>query len=423
MRSAVHKQNSLIARYCLPAVVLLALFLVLGVAPVSASFFPEYRITYSRGSWQSAHKPKISGHIVVWLGSAYETEEGYSLRASAADITNIEHPLFLFDVPNLSEYGTVDDFDFKGSIITWVPPSSGCSYEQGIAIYDLANPLAKDNWPASNEVWGCQPVTNGSEVIYVGTGMQYFPRGGTPIERWTIRIYLPHWRATTSLIDEIHEHCSRGYLSLSCAQDPPGPICIDGNIIVWREYSTGKVWGFDVFERKHFAISYSLPCGISGHLVLIEKHQTATTKGIACVDISDRDNPGEFPIATVVVPTDPHGYAYSAQPRIEGNVVVWQDYRNGNWDIYGYDITSGTEFQITDDTAHQRYPDISGHTVVWTDYRHSREEIYAANIAPVCLAPVQGDLNADCKADFADFALFTQSWLDCNLDPASACWE
>ena len=266
-------------------------------------------------------------------------------------------------------------------------------------------------------------MTNGSEVIYVGTGMQYIPRGNS-IERWTIHIYVPHWRASTSLINEIHEPCRRAQPpNGTCAQDPPGPICIDGNIIVWREYSTGKVWGFDVFERKHFAISYSGLRGISGDLVLIEKHQTATTRGIACVDISDRDNPGEFPIATVVVPTDPQGYAYSAQPRIEGNVVVWQDYRNGNWDIYGYDVTSATEFQITDDTGDQRYPDISGHTVVWLDYRHSPAEIYAANISPVCLAPVQGDLNGDCKVDFADFALFAQNWLDCNLDPPSACWE
>jgi len=431
MRSTVHKQNSppsrtsLIARCCLTPVVLLTLFLALDVAPLSASLFPEYRITYSyeRGG---AARPKISGHIVVWLGSAYGTEERNRGLASAADVSNIEQPVFLFDLPNLSEYGTVEDFDFEGNILTWASLTNGCSYEQWIHIYDLANPLAKDNWPASPEAWGCQPVTNGSEVIYVGTGMQYFPRGGSPIERWTIRIHVPHWRATTSLIDEIHEHCSRGYLYPNCAQDPPGPIYIDGDTIVWNGYSTAEIWGFDVFERKHFTISTGRPRGISGDLVLIVKLVDTTTAVMSCVDISDHDNPIEFPIATFV------GFAGFAkasdfmqnfQPRIDGNIVVWQDYRNGNWDIYGYDVTSGTEFQITDDTAHQRYPDISGHTVVWTDYRHGPEEIYAANIAPVCLAPVQGDLNNDCKVDFTDFVLLTQNWLECNLAPPSACWE
>ena len=427
MRSAIHKQNSpmsrtsLIARYCVAAVVLLALFLVLGVAPLSASLFPEYRITYSyeRGG---AARPKISGHIVVWLGSAYGSEERNRGRASAADVSNIEQPVFLFDVPNLSEYGAVDDFDFEGNILTWAPSTNMCLYEQWIHIYDLANPLAKDNYPASPEAWGCQPATNGSEVIYVGTGMQYVPRGNS-IERWTIRIYVPHWRATTSLIDEIHERCQRGYLYPNCPQDPPGPICIDGDTIVWSEYSTGKIWGFDVFERKHFAISYGIPRGISGDLVLIVKLVDTTTAVMSYVDISDRDNPIEFAIATFVGLANLSHFMQNFQPRIDGNIVVWDDERNGNSDIYGYDITSGTEFQITDDTAPQMVPDISGHTVVWSDYRHSPAEIYAANIAPVCLAAVQGDLNGDCKVDFSDFVLFTQNWLQCNFDPPSACWE
>lgn len=344
--------------------------------------------------------------------------------ARAADISDIEHPLFLYDV-KLSAPGTVEDFDFEGNIITWAHPTNGCSYEQQICIYDLANPLAKDNWPASNEVRGCQPVTNGSEVFYVGTGMQYFPRGSY-IERWTIRIYVPHWGATTSFIDDIHEECRRAQPpNGTCPQDPPGPVCIDGDTIVWKEYSSGKVWGFDVFERKSFAISHGNPRGISGNFVLIEKacHYWQETPGrttdeMFYVDISDRDNPVEFPIANGEFALY-GGY----NSRIDGNIVVWEDDRNGNLDIYGYDVTSGTEFQITDDPAHQRYPDISGRTVVWMDYRQHPAEIYAANITPVCLAPVKGDLNGDCKVDFADFVLLTQNWLECNLDPPSAYWE
>jgi len=40
-----------------------------------------------------------------------------------------------------------------------------------------------------------------------------------------------------------------------------------------------------------------------------------------------------------------------------------------------------------------------------------------------CTQRPQMDFNGDCKVDFRDFAIFTQSWLDCNLDPLSACWE
>ena len=40
----------------------------------------------------------------------------------------------------------------------------------------------------------------------------------------------------------------------------------------------------------------------------------------------------------------------------------------------------------------------------------------------VCTAPVIGDLNGNCKVDFTDFAIMASHWLDCNLDPPSACW-
>lgn len=40
-----------------------------------------------------------------------------------------------------------------------------------------------------------------------------------------------------------------------------------------------------------------------------------------------------------------------------------------------------------------------------------------------CTSKPAMDFNKDCKVDFEDFALFTQSWLDCNLDPPETCWE
>ena len=44
-------------------------------------------------------------------------------------------------------------------------------------------------------------------------------------------------------------------------------------------------------------------------------------------------------------------------------------------------------------------------------------------IETICTSYPTMDFNHDCKVDFEDFATFTQSWLDCNLDPPSACWE
>ncbi|MHC4637384.1 MAG: HAF repeat-containing protein [Planctomycetota bacterium] len=42
---------------------------------------------------------------------------------------------------------------------------------------------------------------------------------------------------------------------------------------------------------------------------------------------------------------------------------------------------------------------------------------------PYCVQKIPGDANGDCKIDFADFAIIASHWLECNLDPPSACWE
>ena len=66
-----------------------------------------------------------------------------------------------------------------------------------------------------------------------------------------------------------------------------------------------------------------------------------------------------------ISPTDYH----QNFPAIYGNKVVWQDYRNGNSQIYLYDITTGEEIRISPTNANQEYPAIYGNKVVWQDSR------------------------------------------------------
>lgn len=42
---------------------------------------------------------------------------------------------------------------------------------------------------------------------------------------------------------------------------------------------------------------------------------------------------------------------------------------------------------------------------------------------PYCSEPILGDLNNDCKVDMADLAILVSSWLRCNIEPQTACWE
>ncbi len=68
-------------------------------------------------------------------------------------------------------------------------------------------------------------------------------------------------------------------------------------------------------------------------------------------------------------------------PAIYGNKIVWQDERNGAWDIYMYDISTGKETQITKDPSNQGFPEIYSNRIVWQDARNGRSDIYMYDIS------------------------------------------
>jgi len=63
-----------------------------------------------------------------------------------------------------------------------------------------------------------------------------------------------------------------------------------------------------------------------------------------------------------------------------GDIIVWEDDRNGNWDIYGYDMSTGKEFPTCIHPAEQYSPTVSGDMVVWEDKRNGNDDIYGARL-------------------------------------------
>jgi beta propeller repeat protein len=113
-------------------------------------------------------------------------------------------------------------------------------------------------------------------------------------------------------------------------------------------------------------------------------------------------------------------------PDISGGTVVWQQLVEGDWDIFGYNLTTNREFAITDNEYDQVNPAISGNTVVWQDNRSGAWNIYAAKLggpeAGICSSPVSGDLDGDCKVNLGDFSIMSDNWLRCNFDFENDCF-
>lgn len=68
----------------------------------------------------------------------------------------------------------------------------------------------------------------------------------------------------------------------------------------------------------------------------------------------------------------PPGYA-ATDPSIYGDKIVWNDDRSGNFkieisDIYMYNLSSNQETRITANGSHARFPAIYGDKIVWAEY-------------------------------------------------------
>jgi len=80
----------------------------------------------------------------------------------------------------------------------------------------------------------------------------------------------------------------------------------------------------------------------------------------------------------VLITTDTANQAF---PAISGKRIVYEDNRNGNWNIYMYNLSTNTEKQITTNTAIQGEPAISGKRIVWMDYRYADWDIYMYDLS------------------------------------------
>jgi beta propeller repeat protein len=113
--------------------------------------------------------------------------------------------------------------------------------------------------------------------------------------------------------------------------------------------------------------------------------------------VYDLNTWADYPLTTAIGP--------KYNPRISGNLVVWEDWRDGvQPDIYMYDLSVDSdgdgvpnwqeavrpnpdpaERQLTHTQYWEMYPDVSGRTVVWMDFRHDLGamdviDIYSLNV-------------------------------------------
>lgn len=160
-------------------------------------------------------------------------------------------------------------------------------------------------------------------------------------------------------------------------------LAMDGSVIVWRDDRDGKsqIWRCDLAAQPYaaapvYAVTNSqYHPAVSGHRVAW--HET-TAQTLVVYDL-----------LTQSVWTHELKAGSEALTSMSGAILVWQELHpaGGNYNIRGYDFSTGSYLDIATGTQDDRNPSISGRTVAWQRGSGAGTDIVAAVItAPAVIA-------------------------------------
>ncbi|MHC4617620.1 MAG: hypothetical protein ACYTEQ_07685 [Planctomycetota bacterium] len=173
--------------------------------------------------------------------------------------------------------------------------------------------------------------------------------------------------------------CSTYCITYKAPGDQRNPD-ISGDLIVWQDNRWGDwdIYGWNLSDPYEFVVCWQtrdeVEPVVSGNMVVWAEEHASTGYDVYRKDLSDDMNPK-------VVVCQEVGNQW--HPQIDGETIVWEDFRNGDGDIYGYDLTSQTEFHVYVGSQDQVRPDVSGSWVVWAnnDTQNGRWGIYGTDLA------------------------------------------
>jgi beta propeller repeat protein len=170
---------------------------------------------------------------------------------------------------------------------------------------------------------------------------------------------------------------------------------IDGSLVVWHNWSTGKIVMDDLSTGNQQnastatgTIQQVTPAVSGNRIVWVDYRNSAYYGDIYMRDLSQ---PADQPVSVASTSTSiPNAKKDKRNPAIDGNIVVWEDWRNayedsGGWwhnpDIYMKNLSTGVEQPVCTNTSDQYSPAVSGNRIVWQDYRNGKWDIYMLDLS------------------------------------------
>ncbi|MDB5103343.1 MAG: cell surface protein [Fibrobacteres bacterium] len=168
-------------------------------------------------------------------------------------------------------------------------------------------------------------------------------------------------------------------------------VWVGGGKVVWVDYrhktasdKNGEIYMYDlaagVGKRITNNVGYQAKPVTDGKHIAFLDYSAGAKAAVTLYDIA---------AGTSIVPsvTDAH----QDNPRLDGDWLVWEDYRNAktdtaNADIYAYDIKTKETKVLCNKPGYQGKPFLQGTAVVWADYRNdngdgSKVDIFGYDLA------------------------------------------
>jgi len=321
-----------------------------GSGTIIADFLTSKGLTtddYDESEVNSA-QARISGNTVVYRdyrdGSSYGNVFAYDLSTGQEFQVNV--PVARTDCRNI----VVTD-----QLIAWVQFGA----VEGVFVYDLSS---KTVLQASQNLPG--------DYFYVTSLNAY---GSVVV-----------WRDASTGSNDIsaYEVGGRGFFAVTQDSFDQQFPRVSADLIVWIDYRNGSadLYAYDLATQTE-SLLRSLGNGVSinnvavyGKIIAWSDFSTGSSFDIYAYDASTGGQ-GFFGVAT-----DP--VSDQIQVDIGADLIVWQDGRNGDSDIYAYRLSTQTETRVDQDNtgAWQQNPVVAGDRVVWVDYRNGNSDIYLRDL-------------------------------------------